>query len=345
MKAAKLIALGVLASLATGTAVADNMQWKALGQPLATGLIQKEKEQPFFEHFAERTGLPVDVDYKAIDTTGIKDTEELRMLKSGLFDIVSLRVSPNSRDEPALLGLDLVGLNTDYESAAKVSEAYLPVLDKQLQTRFNTKLLGAWPFGPQILFCNAPVDSFAAIKGLKVRVYDQSLAKFVESVGATPVPMSFPDVHQGLSMGVIDCAITGPSSANSAGWPEVATHQVPLSMGIAINAYGISLKAWNSLDAQQQEKLQAAFDTLSEDIWDYSRELYEDALSCNTGGECTTGTQYQLTNVTPTDADMKLVRQALMDITLPGWAEVCDASTAGCSANWKSAVGPVIGLE
>ena len=44
-------------------------------------------------------------------------------MKAGLFDIVSLRVSQNSRDEPTLLGLDLVGAAPDYETARKVYNA------------------------------------------------------------------------------------------------------------------------------------------------------------------------------------------------------------------------------
>ena len=349
MKSLKTMASSILAASialsATTSALADNMQWKALGQPLATGPILQNQEKPFFENFAQRTGLPIDVDFKPVDTTGIKDTEQLRMLKAGLFDVVSLRVSPNSRDEPALLGLDLVGLNPDYATARKVADAYVPVLDKQLQKRFNTKLLTVWPFGPQILFCNAPIKSFSDIKGLKVRVYDQSLAKFVESMGATPVPISFPDVHQSLSMGVIDCAITGPASANSAGWPEVATHQLPLGMGIALNGYAISLKAWNSLSEAQQAKMQAAFDKLSTDIWAYSESLYDDAISCNSGGECSTGNKFNLVNVEPTASDLELVNDALVNISLPGWAAICDASSDDCSTNWKASVGPIIGLE
>ena len=39
----------------------DKLKFKAVGQPLATGLIQKNKEQPFFENFAAKTGLPIDV--------------------------------------------------------------------------------------------------------------------------------------------------------------------------------------------------------------------------------------------------------------------------------------------
>ena len=30
-----------------------------------------------------------------------------------------------------------------------------------------------------------------------------------------------------------DCAITGPSSANSAGWPEVTTHMLPIAFQVA----------------------------------------------------------------------------------------------------------------
>ena len=44
-------------------------------------------------------------------------------MKAGLFDLVSLRVSQNSRDEPTLLGLDLVGASPDYATGRKVSKA------------------------------------------------------------------------------------------------------------------------------------------------------------------------------------------------------------------------------
>ncbi len=41
---------------------AETIKLKVLGQPLATGLIQKNREQPFFESFAEISGLLVEVD-------------------------------------------------------------------------------------------------------------------------------------------------------------------------------------------------------------------------------------------------------------------------------------------
>ena len=220
-KAIHISATALCIAVAAVNAPAQTLEFKVLGQPLATGLIQKNKEQPFFENFAERTGLDAKADYKPVDMTGIKDTEELRVLKAGLFDIVSLRMSQISRDEPTILGLDLVGLNPTYETGRKTMKEFAPVVDKRLQEQFNTKLLGIWPFGPQVLFCKPEIAKLTDLKGHKVRVYDQNLANFVAKVGGTPVPIGFSEVHQSLARGVVDCAITGPSSANSAGWPEV----------------------------------------------------------------------------------------------------------------------------
>lgn len=339
-------ALALSLGLSSGAQAQDRVTLKVVGQPAATGLIQKNKEKPFFDDFAKRTGLSFDADYKSIDSLGIKDTEQLRVMKAGLFDIVSLRVSQNSRDEPTLLGMDLVGAAPDYATARKVYESYSDALDQRLQKQFQVKLLGIWPFGPQILFCKKPIAKLADMAGMKVRVYDQNLAKFIESVGGTPVPLSFTEVHQSLSLGVVDCAITGPSSANSSNWPEVTTHQYALGFQMAMNGYAMSMKSWNRLSPDQKSKMQAAFNTLVDDIWAYSQELTQDAINCNAGKDpCTTGKRFKLVNVPVTDADKETVRKAVASISLPTWAEICDKSNPGCSAAWKKTVGKAIGVQ
>lgn len=324
----------------------ERMTLRVIGQPAATGNIQKNKEKPFFEEFSQRTGLAIDADYKPVDQLGVKDTEQLRLMKAGLFDIVSLRISQNSRDEPTLLGLDLVGAAPDYATARKVYEAWFDTLDQRLQKQFQVKLLGGWPFGPQILFCKKPITQLADLKGMKVRVYDQNLAKFIETVGGTPVPLSFNEVHQSLSMGVVDCAITGPSSANSSNWPEVTTHQYPLGFQMALQGYVVTLKTWNRLSDEQKSKMLAAFRTLTDDIWAYSQQLAQDAVNCNAGQDpCTTGKKFSLTNVAVQPADIEMVRKAVANISLPTWAEICDKSNPGCSDAWKKTAGKAIGVQ
>jgi len=324
----------------------EKLKLKVIGQPLATGMIQKNKEQPFFEALAQKSGLPIEIEYKPVDTIGIKDIDTLRVMKSGLFEMASLRFAVISRDEPALIGLDFVGLNPDYKTGRAVANAYGGVIDQRLQQQFGVKLLGIWPFGPQVFFCKKPIAGLADLKGLKVRVYDQNLAKFVQSIGGTPVPIAFAETHQSLSLGVVDCAVTGPSSANSAGWPEVSTHYLPIGVQIGLQGYGITLPAWNKLKPDQQAKMKAAFDALVEDLWKYSEELFVDASNCNVGKEpCTTGKKFKLVNVPVSRTDLDILKTAARDISYPAWAELCDKSYPGCSALWKKQVGPIIGFQ
>ena len=333
------------ASLLASPVASQTVKLKALGQPGATGMIQKNLEGPFFAELAERTGLDLDVSFQTLDQTGIKGAEELRILKSGLFDIISLRVQQVSRDEPILLGLDLVGQNPTFAEGRKSMAEFSPAVDKRLQAKFNTKLLGLWPFGPQVLFCNAEIGSLADVKGLKVRTYDQNLSNFISSVGGTPVPLGFSDVHQSLARGVVDCAITGPSSANSASWPEVTTHVLPLAFQIAVQGYGMNLDVWNKFSADDQAALQKAFDDHTDDIWAYSEELFDDAMRCNVGETpCELNKPYKLTNVPVSDADIATVQNAVKDLSFPTWAEVCDKKDPTCSADWKATVGARFGF-
>src|SRR6187397_770699 len=82
MKTRVLALVLAAAFVAVPTSAQEKLKFKVVGQPLATGLIQKTKEQPFFETLAQKTGLPIEFDYKSIDTLGVKDTEQLRMMKS-----------------------------------------------------------------------------------------------------------------------------------------------------------------------------------------------------------------------------------------------------------------------
>lgn len=334
-----LTALALSCLVATQT-MADTRTLKALGQPGATGDIQKSKEGPFFQSFAEKTGLDVNTSFQTLDQTGVKGAEQLRILKSGLFDIISLRFQQVSRDAPVLMGLDLVGLNTDYENGRMTMQEFGPIADRELQKNFNTKLLGYWPFGPQVLFCNEEFSSLDNLNGVKIRTDDQTLSKFIESIGAIPVQMGFSEVYQSLARGVVECAITGPSSANSSDWPEVTTHLMPLSFRFAVQGYGINLNTWNSFSEDEQAKIQAAFDELTDEIWVYSKELYEDAMNCNVGKEpCELNKPFNLTEVAVSDEDLAVVSNGLMDSSFPAWAEVCNASFDTCSQEWMDTVG------
>ncbi|EJF69762.1 TRAP transporter solute receptor [Pseudomonas sp. Ag1] len=337
---ANRILLGLAAALLIGSTQAQPLQLKVLGQPAGSGLIQQKQEQPFFNTLAAVSGLDVNVQYVPTDVAGIPDSDGLRILKSGLFNIVSIRGSQASRDEPSLLGFDLVGLNTSFESGRVNTQAFFDFVDARLQKKFNAKLLGVWPAGPQLIFCKPQIAGLSDLKGLKVRVGDQSAAKFMSALGATGVPMPFGEVQQALAMGVVDCAITGPASANSAGWPEATTTVLPIALQLAVNGYAINLKTWNAMSTEQQAMLQKAFDQLDSNIWDYSQSLYDDAMRCNSGEQpCTQGKSYKLKTLPVSAADEATVAAAVERTSLPAWAEQCNTVDPECEKTWRATVG------
>lgn len=339
-------AAGILAAGAFGAAAQETITLRMMGLPLAAGNIQKNKELPFFTKFAEESGLPITIDYKPLESTGVKETEQLRVLRTGIFDMALLRMGQNSRDEPMMIGLDLVGLNDGYATAKKVIGLYKDAVSKRLEERFGVKLLNVWGFGPQIIFCKPKVTSLKDLKGLKVRIFDGVMARFMEKVGAIPVTMGVAEVSQALALGTVDCGVTGASTANTAGWAQSVTSVYPLSLQTAIQGYVITLAAWNKLTPDQQQKLQAAIDRLTDEIWTYSEEVYEDAMRCNTGADpCTSGRKYNLTSSPVTPEDAETVKAAVREFSFPIWQQLCDATQPGCSATWRKTLGPMVGIE
>lgn len=148
-------------------------------------------------------------------------------------------------------------------------DAYKDSVDLRLQQQFNTAASGVWPFGPQIIFCKPAILGPRRPEGQEGPDPRRVMAKFMERIGATPVTMAFGEVSQARS-GTIDCAVNGPSSANSAGWPESATHMYPLAAG-----GGAGLRhqhePWKKRRPTSRAAARGHREAGPDDIWKYSR--------------------------------------------------------------------------
>ena len=329
-----LLMAGLLSAFAVAWQRLDQIPLLVLGQPTSSGRIQQQKEAPFFNALGKKTGLPLRVDYRPVNLTGFKDTYQLNMLKDGIVDVASLRFTQNSSLEPALQGIDLLGIISGPKDARPIMTAYSSVLDGYLQSKFNAKLLGLWTFGPQEFFCNRPVKKLLDIKGLNVRVASPALSTFVSHLGGRPVIVPFEETKSALASGLLDCAITSAASANFAGWPQFAKYNFPIVIQTGVNGYVISLKKWNHLSRQQQHLLRKAFDAYVEEIWRFSEVLKSDAVSCNSGGVCKFATPYQGESVRVNSDDIQLSHKLIVDNVLPEWIRRCEKIHPGCGKTW-----------
>jgi TRAP-type C4-dicarboxylate transport system substrate-binding protein len=330
---------------ASSVANAQDVKMRVLGwygnQPQS-----QQVERPFWEGLSKRSGGMFTPTFRTIDELGLKGFESLRTLQSGAFDILSFQISFVGGEAPVLMGADLPGAAFDFDQLQKNLAAYRPILEKELNDRFKAKLLTAWSFPFQILFCKGDVKSLDDLKGKKVRVSGTYTAKLVQQLGAAGVTLAGPEVYQGLMQGVVDCAITGSQYGNSNDWFEVSQTQTPIPLGGA----GVVLQVarndfWNKLSADQQKTLMSEMKAMEADLWKISREGHEDGIRCNTGQQPCAGKPGKMTLAEPTAADKQRVATLLKDDVVPLWVEDCSKFSKTCRDDWFNTIGKAAGIQ
>jgi len=338
----KVIAIGISTALMASNVYADTSV-RVLTQILPTAK-QFPNEQAAISTI-KSSDQDFSVSYNNYEGLGLSTADGLRLVSDNAFDIVSVQIGTAARDDAFFEGLDLIGVSPDMDSLRVAVDAYRDVFDERLQSRFGAKVLALWPFGPQVFYCNSEIDSVADLQGLKVRSFTPSMSALLNSFGATPVTLNFGEVYPALQRGVADCGVTSPTSGNSAAWPEVTTHLLPLSVSGSVQGIFVNLKWWNKLSESQRTVISNAYKTLETAQWDFATTINDDAIACNTGSDtCTESTPYKMKLVEVADADRALVSKAATDVVLSDWVSRCEASYEGCTEIWNETIGVARGF-
>lgn len=309
----------------------------------ATAGIYQEIEVPFWtERLPSITGGNVTASIASLNEKGLKGPEVFRLMRTGVIDFGTSALGYVAGDDPQNEGPDLAGIALDIETARKVSDAYKATLSKLYMEKYGIRLLMLYPAEAQVFWCNGPIASLADLRGKKVRTGNRTVADFVEAAGGVTVTMPFGEVVTSLQLGVIDCAVTGTFSGNSAGWHEVTTHLYPLTVGWSPFMYAVNAKRWEKLDPSLQALLTEEFAKLEDEIWSAGDARTTEGLNCATGGACTFGKPGSMTLVPLAEADSALRAQYVAEVVLPRFAERCGEA---CIADWNQTVGSLIDIE
>jgi TRAP-type C4-dicarboxylate transport system substrate-binding protein len=342
--AASVAALCVFAGVAGAQVDLPRTHLKVVG---AWGMLTQYKnfEQPFWnKRIPERSRGAVTAEITPFNEMGLKGAEITRLMRMGVIDFGSTVLGYVAGDDARNEAVDLAGIAPDAATARRITEAYKPVYDRFYREKFGVQVLGIWPYSAQVLFCNGDIRGLADLKGRKVRTAGRSLAEFVQALGGTGVTMAFSEVVPALQNRVIDCAITGTLSGNSAKWYEVATHIYMLPLGWSPVMHGVNLKTWQRLDPRVQAFLKAEVERLEDEIWKAAEVETQQGFDCNAGRDgCTAGTKAKLVLVPVSAGDKALLRRVLVETVLPQWAARCP--DADCVGSFNRTIGQVIGLQ
>lgn len=337
---------GSVAFLSIGSSFAEEISeanFKVIGMA-SSAVISTMDEGPFWnEALPAASNGKITANYLPIDQTGIASGSLLRLLSLGGVDFIGIEISKLAGDDPQFEGCDIAGLTQDLDSAIKACNAYRETLDQIVQRDWNARLLAIGYQPPQVLWCSDPIEGLKDIAGKKVRIFNPTMAKLIESLGGTPVEIAFAEVVPALERGVVDCAVTGTLTGNTARWPEVATHVIEMPMGWAVYALLVNQDKWNALSGPTRDFLASQFGGFEEKLLATTRNGLEQAAICNYGleGQCTMGRQAKIERVVFEGADRDAYFTALENNVLPAWASRC---TEECVATWNETVGAALGL-
>jgi TRAP-type C4-dicarboxylate transport system substrate-binding protein len=339
-------AAGALLGFATGAAAQSElpeMTVKAIGLNSPT-IVSFADEVPFWkETIPQASGGKITAEFAPIDLAGIKDPQIMRLTTLGVTDFGAGDISKMAGDDPVFEGCDLAGLALDIETAKAACEAWAPVMARVMEEKFNTKLLAVGTNPPQVFWCRDPISGLDDLRGKKIRVFNKTMADFINAIGGTTISMPFAEVVPALQRGVVDCGVTGTLSGNTAGWPDVSSHLYPLYLGWSINYQGVNVDSWSNFPPEVQQFFTEQFDQLQDKMWATAAKATADAENCNFGKEpCEMGKMAEMTLVPISDADKEKHKELMQDVVLVEWAKRCGKE---CAAEWNETVGKVVGLE
>jgi TRAP-type C4-dicarboxylate transport system substrate-binding protein len=337
--------LALLTAMATGAAAQDlpKANFKVIGLNSPTP-VSIHDEVPFWRKtIPEASKGAITADITPLDQMSIDDKTMLRLLKLGVMDFAGMDISKMAGDDPRFEACDLAGLTLTPDKARAACNAYRDVIDKQMQKNWNAKLLAFGGNTPQVFWCKDVVSGLAGLKGKKVRVFNNTMRDFLGGVGASAVSMAFAEVVPALSAGVVDCAVTGSLSGNTAGWAEVTKSIYPMSLGWSINVLAVNLDSWKRLDPKVQAFLTEQTKAYEEKMWQTIKTTTAEADNCNTGVQpCTMGKLAKTTIVPVKPEEMEAHKKLVEGAVLAGWAKRCGAA---CAKEWNETVGKALGLN
>lgn len=352
MKSFKMALAGALAAsvaLGAGAASAEysEKEFRVVG---TWGFLSqwKDHESRFWNKvLPEASGGKMTANAKPYTELGVSGFEIMRQLKLGVFDAAHALAGYTSSDSPAIEGVDLAGVSQDIGTYEKVAKLYLPIINRELNEKYNATAKMIYAFPSQQLWCNLKDKSIKDVSlkdlaGKKIRTYSVSLGDFIEGLNASAVTIAFAEVVPALQRGVADCGITGTMPAYSAKWGQVVTHNIRVRLGYSATFMAVNNKSFDKLNAESKALFDEKAKEVEAEMWVATAAEDQAGMDCNAEGPCEQGEPAHMVPVQPSEADEEQLKSIVQNFVLKRWGERCGKE---CAMEWNSVLGDVTGVQ
>lgn len=277
-------------------------------------------------------------DFNELSITGF---ETMRMLRSGVVDMVHGVLGYFGTDSPVIEGVDLAGVTLSSDQTREAVQLYRKALEEEFRDKWDSELLMVYSFPSQIFWCTKPITSVADFQGAKIRTFNVSSADLLRHFGATTLNFPFAEFSSALERGVADCGITGSLPIYLTKVWQVATDVYDLKLGWGVAFLAANKNTWDALSDETKALMRTELAKLEDFLWKLNKESDQIGIDCNTNGPCDLGEPGGMTLHEPSEQDLIELRKAVEDSVLKSWAERCSEE---CVSFWNDTIGNLTGL-
>lgn len=247
-------ALGLGLGMAVALPMASATELKVASFVSPMHPMHRELMQPLADAIDQATGGALTMRIYPGGELGAGPAQQYMRAVQGVGDVTFGLQGYTSSLFPRTLLIELPGTSTDPVEATNMMWNAVDLLREEYR---GTEILAMWTNEPNIIMTrDKPVLSVDDLKGLKIRVPGAMMAKTVEALGATPVPMPAPKMYQALQTGVVDGLLVGSSVIRAFKIGEVANHfTIGAPLGLAAFFLVMNEGTYAGLPDDQKEAL------------------------------------------------------------------------------------------
>lgn len=269
------IAVAVAISLTSASAALAQAKYKldmAHSYPAAT--LSGQSDQEFVRLLKEKTNGAVEITIHFGGSLGIQDRDHWTAVEDGVVPLANTPTDKFIGFDPSFGVQSMPFLTPGLKEAKDMLDVARPYYERALG-KAHQILLYTTPWTPAGIWSKKPVRDLATLKTLKIRTNNPNSTKVFATIGATPIPLGFPEVVPALATGTIDSVLTSDEGGIGAKFWEYLLFYNTLNYEVGVNMVHMNQKVFDGLPADIQKEIRAAAVEAETLAWERSKNRLE----------------------------------------------------------------------
>jgi TRAP-type C4-dicarboxylate transport system substrate-binding protein len=257
MRSGLIALLGVAALLAAGLVPAPawaGTDWTYYTYVPAATLAGARGANRMIEEVEKATKGDLKIDYHIAGSLPINSTNITQAVADGIIQVGDDGFYQGNIPIGGILRLPM--LITTPEEFAKAQQIMMPYIERAY-ARKGVLVLGSYYYPLQIAWSRRKLESFADMKGQKMRVTSPEQAEFVRRFGGIPLTLGGDEVPSALDRGVADGVFTAPSGGGKI-WHDLLKYCYQLGPNYFDALVIVNRAAFDALSPADQQALRDA---------------------------------------------------------------------------------------